>query len=262
MADQVIRFDDGNAYETMMGLWSRLVGDIFLDWLAPTPGLRWIDVGCGNGAFTERLVQLCAPAEAQGIDPSEAQIAYARTRPGAREASFRLGDAMALPFEPSRFDTAIMALVIFFVPDPAKGVAEMARVVRPGGTVASYAWDMAGGGFPYAPVHAELRAMGLTPLTPPSADASRMDALRALWEGAGLQAVETREITVERNFADFEAYWAAGTVSPTLRATIAALSADAVGQLKIRVRDRLAKDASGRIVYNARANAIKGRVPG
>ena len=146
MAEQQIRFDDGAAYERMMGIWSRFAGDIFLDWLAPRPGLRWIDIGCGNGAFTELLVERCAPAEVQGIDPSEGQLAFARTRPAARVAEFRQGDAMALPFSDGRFDAAVMALVIFFVPDPPKGVAEMARVVCPGGTVATYAWDMLGGG--------------------------------------------------------------------------------------------------------------------
>ena len=138
MADQPIRFNDGAAYERMMGTWSRFAGDIFLDWLAPPSGLRWIDIGCGNGAFTERLVERCAPAEVQGIDPSEGQLAFARARPAARVAEFRRGDAMALPFSTNSFDAAVMALVIFFVPDPAKGVAEMVRVVGPGGTVATY----------------------------------------------------------------------------------------------------------------------------
>jgi ubiquinone/menaquinone biosynthesis C-methylase UbiE len=110
--------------------------------------LRWIDVGCGNGAFTELLVERCAPAEVVGIDPSEAQLAYARTRPAARMAEFRRGNAMALPFSADRFNAAVMALVIFFVPDPAKGVAEMVRVVGPGGTVAAYVWDIVGSGFP------------------------------------------------------------------------------------------------------------------
>ncbi|WP_210253792.1 methyltransferase domain-containing protein [Bradyrhizobium sp. S69] len=55
---------------------------------------------------------------------------------------------MAPPLPDTRFDAAIMALVIFFVPDPAKGIAEMVRVVAPGGTVAAYAWDIMGGGFP------------------------------------------------------------------------------------------------------------------
>src|SRR5207302_1822223 len=171
MAEPQIRFDDGAAYERMMGVWSRFAGEIFLEWLAPRPGLRWIDIGCGNGAFTELIVERAAPAEAQGIDPSEGQLAFARARPGARPAQFQRGDAMALPFPPDRFDAAVMALVIFFVPDPAKGIAEMARVVCPGGTVATYAWDMPGGGFPNEPIHIELRAMGLAPPRPPSADA-------------------------------------------------------------------------------------------
>src|SRR5258707_14760287 len=87
MAEPQIRFDDGAAYERMMGQWSRLAGEIFLDWLAPLAGLRWIDIGCGNGAFTELLVERCAPAEVQGIDPSEGQGAAricARTRCSAR----------------------------------------------------------------------------------------------------------------------------------------------------------------------------------
>src|SRR5882672_5593302 len=120
MAEPQIRFNDGAAYERMMGTWSRFAGDIFVDWLAPAPGLRWIDVGCGNGAFTELLVERCAPAEVQGIDPSEQQLAFARTRPASRLAKFHQGDAMALPFADSSFDAAVMALVLVFVQDPAK----------------------------------------------------------------------------------------------------------------------------------------------
>ena len=91
MTEQKIRFDDGAGYERMMGTWSRLAGEIFLDWLAPLSGLRWIDVGCGSGAFTELLVERCAPVEVQGIDPSEGQLAFARTRPAARLAKFQPG---------------------------------------------------------------------------------------------------------------------------------------------------------------------------
>src|ERR1700685_1246301 len=81
MQTNQIRFGDGAAYERYMGKWSQLAGEIFLDWLAPKPGLRWLDVGCGNGAFTEMLVERCAPVSVQGIDPSEGQLAFARTRP-------------------------------------------------------------------------------------------------------------------------------------------------------------------------------------
>jgi ubiquinone/menaquinone biosynthesis C-methylase UbiE len=80
MANEQIRFDDGEAYEDFMGKWSRLAGQAFLDWLSPARGLRWVDVGCGNGAFTELLVERCAPREVQAIDPSEGQLAFARTR--------------------------------------------------------------------------------------------------------------------------------------------------------------------------------------
>src|SRR5258706_12875872 len=142
MAEQQIQFNDGAAYERMMGVGSRPAGEIFLDWLAPPPSLRWIDIGCGNGAFTELLVQRCSPAQVQGIDPSEGQLAFARTRPAARVAKFDRGDATSLAFPNASFDASIMALVIFFVPEPARGVAEMVRVVSPGGIVAAYPWDI------------------------------------------------------------------------------------------------------------------------
>jgi SAM-dependent methyltransferase len=260
MAEQQYRFDDGASYERMMGIWSRLAGEIFLDWLAPPSGLRWIDIGCGNGAFTELIVERCAPAEVQGIDPSEGQLAFARERHTARVAEFRQGNAMSLPFSEDRFDVAVMALVIFFVPEPARGVAEMVRVVGPGGTVAAYAWDMVGGGFPMEPFQAEMRAMGRAPPRPPSYDASRIDALRDLWTGAGLEAVETREITVQRTFADFDDFWTTCLLSPAITPTVAAMTSGDVELLKTRVRARLSADAAGRITLGARANAVKGRV--
>ena len=119
MAEQKIRFDDGAAYERMMGIWSGYAGEIFLDWLAPRPGLRWIDIGCGNGAFTELIVARAAPAAVAGVDPSQGQLSYARQRHKAGLAEFKQGDAMALPFADRGFDAATMALVIFFVPEPA-----------------------------------------------------------------------------------------------------------------------------------------------
>src|SRR5215471_5926931 len=119
MAEQQIRYEDGAAYERQMGAWSRLAGDVFLDWLQPPSGLHWIDVGCGNGAFTELLIERCAPASIDGVDPSEDQLAFARTQPAGKRARYHKGDAMALPFASGAFDAAVMALVIFFVADPA-----------------------------------------------------------------------------------------------------------------------------------------------
>jgi SAM-dependent methyltransferase len=261
MATDEIRFDDGTAYERYMGKWSQLAGETFLGWLAPQSGLRWLDVGCGSGAFTEMLVERCSPASVHGIDPSEAQLAYARTRSASHIAQFRLGDAMAVPFSDNTFDAAVMPLVIFFVPEPAKGVAEMERVVCPGGTISAYAWDIPGGGFPYEALWAEMRDMGVPVPLPPSNDASRIEAMRDFWTGADLEAVETREIIVQRTFTDFDDYWTTIQGGPSVGRGLATMSAADLAILKSRMEARLPADADGRITCSARANAVKGRVP-
>ena len=155
----------------------------------------------------------------------------------------------------------MMALVIFFVPDPAKAVAEMERVVRPGGSVSDYAWDLLGGGFPNEPIQAELRAMGVSHLRPPSASASRMETLRELWSGAGIEAIEMREISVERTFKDFDDFWSTSALGSSIGPTLASMPAGNAELLKARVRARLPADATGHVTYGARANAIKGRMP-
>jgi hypothetical protein len=151
--------------------------------------------------------------------------------------------------------------VIFFVPEPAAGVAEMARVVRRGGLIASYAWDMEGGGFPLEPLLAEMRAMGVPPIRPPSFDASRMENLRTLWTDAGLDGIETRGITVQRTYSDFDDFWAIAQLGSSSRARIATMAPDEVERLKTNVRTRLAADHGRPITTSARANAIKGHVP-
>jgi ubiquinone/menaquinone biosynthesis C-methylase UbiE len=256
-----IRYDDGAAYERMMGTWSRAAGEIFLDWLAPSRGLRWIDVGCGTGAFTELLVERCAPVEVEGVDPSEAQLSFARARPVGQIAKFQRGDAQALPFPEAKFDAAVMALVIFFVPDPAEGVAEMLRVVCPGGMVAAYVWEMTAGGHPLEPMHTEIKALGFTAPQPPRSDITGLEALRRLWRCAGLDEIETRELTMQRTFADFEDYWTTSTLAATVSQTIAAMHPNDVGLLKARMQRRLAANGAGRITCSARVNAIGGTRP-
>jgi len=256
-----IRFDNGAAYEQYMGLWSQLVGEAFLEWLDAAQSRRWLDVGCGNGAFTEQIAMRAAPASITGIDPSEGMLSFARSRLALREAQFQQGSAMALPFGDSSFDIAVMPLVIFFVPVPAQGVAEMARVVCPGGIVAAYSWDMIGGGFPYAALREELQALGVMAPEAPNNDASRLESKRELWTRAGLVDLETTSISVQRSFADFDEYWKIIQGGPSVSATLATLTPGNAALLKERMRMRLPADAGGRISYAARANAIKGRVP-
>ena len=260
MAEE-IRFDDGEAYEDFMGKWSLLAGNAFLDWLSPASGLRWVDVGCGNGAFTQLLIERCAVREVQGIDPSDEQLSFARTRLARAPATFRQGDAMALPYADGSFDAAVMALVIFFVPDPARGIAEMARVVRPGGGVCAYAWDILGGGFPYFALQDEMRKLGHTPLWPPSVEAARIEALQQSWTDAGLVDVETHELVVQRSYADFDAFWAAARKGPRIAPRMSEMPGGDAELLKKRLRERLPAAADGSITYEARANAVRGRRP-
>lgn len=260
MTEEKIRFDDGAAYERYMGLWSRKVGEKFLDWLSVVDGMRWLDVGCGNGAFTEILTQHCAPAALAGIDPSAEQLAFARTLPALADADFRAGDAMALPWSDRSFDAAVMPLVIFFVPEPAKSVAEMIRVVAPGGLVTAYAWDMEGGGFPYAALQAEIAALGIVMPSAPSVEASRLDVMQALWQDAGLMEVETTVITVQREFASFEEYWEIVQGGPSVKAGRAGITPEISEKLKVRMREILIPDNTGKITVTATANAVQGRV--
>src|SRR5262245_45958499 len=110
-------FDDSAAYERFIGRWGRAAGAIFLDWLAPAAGARWLDVGCGTGLFTELILDTCSPAAVVAVDQARAQIDYARGKPVARHVDFCVGDAQQLAYPDSEFDIVVSALAINFIPD-------------------------------------------------------------------------------------------------------------------------------------------------
>lgn len=255
-----IRFDDGAAYDRYMGVWSRAVGTRFLDWLAPAPGLRWLDVGCGNGTFMAQVAARCAPARLAGIDPAVAQLAYARALPMLRDAQLELADAMALPFADAAFDVAVMPLVLFFVPEPARGVAEMVRVVGPGGWVAAYAWDLQGQGFPYEGVRDALAEHGIEVPQPPSPTASNREVMDALWLAAGLQEVAHTVIEVQRAFVDWPDLWSTLLLAPSVGPLLRGLDEPTREALQARLQQRFVPTADGSIVLTGRARAIRGQV--
>ena len=261
MTAEPIRFTDGAGYDRFMGVWSRLVGEAFLDWIAPAAGLRWLDVGCGNGAFTQLIARRCAPLSLCGIDPSGAQLAFAREQPLLREAQLLEGDAMALPFPAEAFDAAVMPLVIFFVPVPARGVAEMARVVAPGGTVATYAWDMDSCGFPYQGVRATLEDFGIATPMAPRPEASRLDVMAQLWTAAGLGDIKTRPFEVERTFSGFEELWGILLAGPSAGQALATMGEEDRQRFRRHLQERLQAGGGGPITLQARANAIRGTTP-
>src|SRR5262245_56851324 len=132
MIEPKIRFDDGAAYEQMMGIWSRRAGEIFLNWLEPPSGLRWIDIGCGNGAFTELLVERCGPVEVQGIDPSESTARFCTHTAGGAAGRVSAGRCDGGSVHRKQVRRSRDGVGPVFVPDPAQGIAEMVRIVAPG----------------------------------------------------------------------------------------------------------------------------------
>ncbi len=254
------QFDDGDAYEQMMGRWSRVVGEQFLDWFAPSPGLRWLDVGCGNGAFTELVFSKCAPTKIFGVDPSEGQLDYARKRAPSDAVEYRTGDAQALPFNDHEFDVVAISLAINMAPEPDAAVIEMARATRPGGWVSGYMWDIPGGGFTMEPIRKALADMGVgSPIF--GAATTTAEAMHSLWTGAGLEDVSVTRIDIQLAFDDFDAFWAANTsMANTVVRAMESLSASDLEKLKDDLRLKLPTDQSGRISYGAFANAVKGKV--
>ena len=165
---------------------------------------------------------------------------------------------MALPYDDARFDVAVTALALFYVPDPNKGAAEMARVTKPGGVVASYTWDILRGGSPTRPLWEELQALGKPLVRPPSSDVSRFEVLKALWVELGIGDVETRELVVERKFANFDDYWLSMVISSP-SGLLEKLSDAENTELKHRLQARLPASATGEITVHSWATAIKGR---
>jgi ubiquinone/menaquinone biosynthesis C-methylase UbiE len=253
-------FTDGAAYERLMGRWSRRVGDVFINWLEVPNHCRWLDIGCGTGVFTEQVIQACSPAAVVAIDPSAEQLAFARGRGELSSVEFHVGDAQDLPFSDNSFDIAVMALVIHFVPDPAKAVAEMWRVLRSGGTAAAYVWDYKYAGSPTAPLGAAMRAMGIQSPTPQSSQVTSLLALEELWRAAGFEQTGTRAIDISVEFADFEDFWQSMTVpvGPAGK-VITAMSPDNLAQLRSVLEQQTPLTADGRVLYEARASAAKGR---
>jgi SAM-dependent methyltransferase len=253
----------GDAYESYVGRWSRRVAVPFLAWLGVRAGRRWLDVGCGTGALTATVLAAADPAEVTGVDPAGPFVAHARATVTDPRARFETGDARSLPLPDSRFDAVISGLVLNFVPEPDRAAAELCRVAAPGGTVAAYVWDYAGGmalmryfwdaAAALDPAAAELDEGHRFPVCRP-------EPLAALWTAAGLDEVEVRPIDVPTVFSDFDDYWTPflGGQGPAPGYTMS-LPEDRRAALRDLVRDRLPTAADGSIPLTARAWAVRGR---
>lgn len=263
MTDVAHSFDDSAAYERFIGHWGRAAGAVFLDWVAPPTGARWLDIGCGTGLFTELILDTQSPAAVFAVDQAEGQIDHARLKPTAQRANFRVGDAQTLPFPDSTFDVVASALVINFIPDRPRALSEMLRVARPRGVVAGYVWDFKAELSPSGPFRLGMgQVVADVPVLPGTED-SGVGALRSLFERAGFEEIDTRSIDVTVSFPNFEDFWLAQTPSYSpITKMIAAMTKSDRDRLIDAVRGGLPIRPDGGIEYSARANAIKARVPG
>jgi SAM-dependent methyltransferase len=198
------------AYDRHVGRYAGEVARCLCDAAGVRPGQRALDVGCGPGALAAELVSRLGAENVAAVDPSP-QFADACRR---RLPGVRVEDASAerLPFEDGRFDRALAQLVVNFMTDPLAGVREMARVTRPGGTVAAAVWD-------YAGEMTLLRrfwdaAVALDPAASARDEANCMpfctpDELSGLWAEAGLDAVAVAATVAGADYDGFDDLWRA-----------------------------------------------------
>ena len=247
----------GDKYDRFMGRYSRELAPRFIEFAGVDSGTAVVDVGCGPGALTERLVQLAGANDVAAADPSEPFVAAATER--APGADVRLAAAEELPWEDDRFDAALSQLVVNFMRDADAGVSEMRRVVRPGGVVAACTWS-------YGEDMEMLRsfwdaARRLDSGAPDEGSTMpyrSVEELDELWRRVGLSEVRTGKLRVETSYAGFEELWEPFTfgVGPA-GAYLAKLSPEQREQLRRELFEGLG-EPSGPFTLSATACAVRG----
>ncbi|MBV8447995.1 MAG: methyltransferase domain-containing protein [Hyphomicrobiales bacterium] len=202
---------DAAQYEQMMGRWSRELAALFIEFAGVGNGESIIDVGCGTGSLTFALLDAARDLHLTAVDYSPIFLAAARAKPKAEAVRFEQADATALPFADASFDRALSLLVLHFVPESQRALAEMRRVVKPGGTSAAAVWDGAGGYLAQrmfwdtaaclVPSGEEARKRAY------SRPLSRKGEMKAAFLETGFSDVVETSLTTRMNYAEFADYW-------------------------------------------------------
>jgi ubiquinone/menaquinone biosynthesis C-methylase UbiE len=250
-------------YERYVGRWSRAVAAELVDRLEVPPGLRWLDVGCGTGALTSAVLAAASPSHVFGIDATADFVRHAAGTTQDPRVLFGVADAQALPVRDGGVDTVVSGLVLNFVPDRARALAEMRRVVATGGLVAVYVWDYPGE--MQLMKHFWETAAELDPAASAVDEARRFafcnpESLAEMFATAGFDDVHVDAIVVPTVFEDFDDYWspflAGQAPAPSY---VASLSVEQRAALEAALAARLPVSAGGSIRLTARAWAVVSR---
>jgi SAM-dependent methyltransferase len=257
-------FSDARAYDRFMGRWSRRLAPVFLDFVDIANDARVLDVGCGTGALTMTIANRKTASKVVGVDLSREYIEYCRTQNPLNRVRFEVSDAQNLGFPDGAFDAAVSMLVLNFVPNPNRAVAEMKRVTAPGGRVAAAVWD-------YGEGMQMLRAFwGAAVALDSDAESKdekhmplcRRGELKQLWTDTGFARIDERPLEIRMDFASFNDYWEPFTLGEgPAGAYVTGLNAAQRDALRDEIKKRLnvSKDADP-VSLIARAWAVRGDV--
>ncbi len=247
-------------YDRFMGRYTRTLAPALVEAAGVREGMRVLDVGCGPGGLADALAERVGDEQVAAIDPAAQFVAACQERHPA--ADVREGVAEELPWRDGSFDATLSCLVIAFMKDADRGVREMGRVTKPGGTVAACMWDIAGGGMTmlrifWTAVRSIVPGAEGEQRRPGTMEGDIADRLRR----AGLEGVTEDALTARAEYAGFDDFWqpftfAVGPAGEYLRS----LSEDQQASVREACRAELPSD--GPFSLEACAWFARGTVPG